>query len=144
MDVSDDRHVPHRRIVGSVRWFWPRHHGVMSDIGLGGNQIRVVTATCPDRDTAVRLADELVAAELAACAQVGGPITSVYRWKGQVERDEEWILTIKTAATAVDRVVERLTAMHPYDVPEVLVGVVEGGHRPYLDWVRREVDRPAE
>ncbi len=103
--------------------------------------VRVVTATCPDEATAARLAEELVRSGLVACAQVGGPITSVYRWQGAVERDEEWTLTVKTDAATAGRVVEAIVAAHPYDVPEVLVGAVEGGHVPYLDWVCEEVGR---
>lgn len=102
----------------------------------------MITATCPDRSTAERLAEQLVGVGLAACAQVGGPITSVYRWQGSVARDEEWALTVKTDAAAADLVVESIVAAHPYDVPEVLVGLVEGGHGPYLDWVEEEVGRP--
>lgn len=102
----------------------------------------MVTVTCPDRSTAVDLAEQLVGARLAACAQVGGPITSVYRWQGTVERDEEWTLTVKTDTAAADAVVESIVAAHPYDVPEVLVGTVEGGHDPYLDWVQQEVGPP--
>lgn len=104
--------------------------------------MRVVTATCPDRSTAEGLAERLVAEGTAACAQVGGPVTSVYRWQGRVERDEEWTLTVKTDAATADAVVRSIAAAHPYDVPEVLVTAVEGGHGPYLDWVHQEVDRP--
>lgn len=100
--------------------------------------VRIVTATCPDRATAERLADELVGAGLAACAQVGGPITSVYRWQGEVQHDEEWVLTAKSTASSAPGAVASIVASHPYDVPEVLVTEVVDGHGPYLAWVVEE------
>lgn len=108
------------------------------------NEVRVVTATFPDRSAALGLADRLVGDGVAACAQVGGPVTSVYRWQGRVERDEEWTLTVKTVVATADRVVEMIVGEHPYDTPEVLVGAVDGGHGPYLDWVLEHSgpDRP--
>lgn len=111
----------------------------MADPDHGSSPVRVVTATCPDRETALRIADDLVARHLAACAQVGGPITSLYRWEGRVERDDEWVLTVKTATAALDAVVGAIVEAHPYDVPEVLVTVVHGGHRAYLEWVGEQV-----
>lgn len=111
----------------------------MSATEHAAGPVRVVTATCPDRETALVIADDLVARHLAACAQVGGPITSVYRWEGRVERDDEWLLTVKTDVAAVELVVGSIVGSHPYDVPEVLVTTVDGGHRAYLDWVRGAV-----
>lgn len=95
----------------------------------------VLSATTPDRELADRIASVLVQEQLAACAQVGGPIRSTYRWEGEVHADEEWTLTVKAAASRRDAAVARIVELHPYDVPEILVTPVVGGHQPYLDWV---------
>lgn len=98
----------------------------------------IVTTTLDDREAALTLGRGAVEARLAACAQVGGPISSSYWWQGRVEDAQEWTLTLKTAADRADALVEHLVAAHPYEVPEVLVTPVTGGHPGYLTWLRRE------
>ncbi|WP_067974078.1 divalent-cation tolerance protein CutA [Nocardiopsis trehalosi] len=104
--------------------------------------VRVETTT-GDRATAHTLARSAVAARLAACAQVGGPITSHYRWRDEVRADEEWTLVLKTAADRLDALVAHLRAAHPYDVPEIIAVPVTGGDPDYLGWLVDET-RPAE
>ena len=99
-----------------------------------------VTTTLPSEADATRVADALVAARLAACAQVDGPITSTYRWQGAVATATEWRCVAKTTAALADRVVAAIVERHPYDVPEVLVTPVTGGEDAYLAWVASEVE----
>ena len=93
-------------------------------------------STCPDRETALEIADALVAQGLAACVNLLPGITSVYRWQGRIERTEEVLLVAKTAAANYPRLQARLRALHPYELPEVLAIPVEQGLAPYLDWVK--------
>lgn len=102
---------------------------------------RVVLTTTDSADEAERLARVLVEAHLAACVQISGPVRSVFRWEGAVSVEEEWQLWLKTDAGRVDDLAARLVAEHGYDVPEVLVVPVVGGHGPYLDWVMEETER---
>ncbi|MDT0326805.1 divalent-cation tolerance protein CutA [Nocardiopsis lambiniae] len=102
-----------------------------------------VEVTVDTRDGADRLAESVVGHRLAACAQVGGPITSHYRWEGEVRRDEEWTVVLKTAEDRLDDLTARIVREHPYDVPEVVAVPVVGGNPSYLAWVRDET-RPAE
>lgn len=94
-------------------------------------------ATCPV-DRADEIAGALVGERLAACVNVTEPVVSVYRWQGQVEREEERLLIIKTTAARRQAMVDRLLELHPYDVPELLFVPVDGSP-PYLDWVRDSV-----
>jgi len=98
----------------------------------------LVRSTLPSRDDALRIASTLVEERLAACVQVGGPITSVYRWEGETRTDEEWVLEAKTSAVSQASLVRRLTELHPYRIPEILVLPVAGGHLSYLEWIVRE------
>jgi periplasmic divalent cation tolerance protein len=82
-----------------------------------------------------RIAALLLSEHLVACAQCSGPITSRYHWKGSEETAEEWLVLAKTRAGLADRVVERIVAEHPYEVPEVIVLPVVGGAAAYFDWV---------
>jgi periplasmic divalent cation tolerance protein len=77
---------------------------------------------------------------LAACANILPGITSVYRWEGSLQRDSETLVVLKTTAARSDALRDRVVDLHPYDVPEVLVLPVVGGHAPYLRWVEEQVE----
>jgi periplasmic divalent cation tolerance protein len=101
--------------------------------------VRTVLLTAPDPETGERLGRALVEERLAACASVVPGVVSVFRWQGEVQREEEALVIVKTVAEQVEAVRARVVALHPYDVPEVLVLPVDEGHEPYLRWVREEV-----
>ncbi|PRX45981.1 divalent cation tolerance protein [Prauserella shujinwangii] len=99
----------------------------------------VIVATTTDSEEAARtLAAGAVEANLGACAQIVGPITSVFRWEGIVENAREWRVEVKTAADRADPLVAHLTEHHTYDVPEVIVTPITGGHGEYLSWLVTE------
>jgi periplasmic divalent cation tolerance protein len=98
----------------------------------------IVSSTTGSEDSARELAAKAVAAKLGACAQIVGPITSVYRWEGQVQTDTEWRVEVKTAVDRIEPLVELIKANHGYDVPEIIVTPIEGGSRDYLTWVTTE------
>jgi periplasmic divalent cation tolerance protein len=98
----------------------------------------LVLTTMPDDDRADALARALVDERLAACVNVHGPMTSVYRWKGQVARDSERQLVIKTTRDRLGALDARLRALHPYELPEFIVLAVDGGRTAYLQWVADE------
>ena len=96
----------------------------------------VLVSTSVDSEaTALALADAMVAGRLAACVQVAGPVTSIYRWQGTIERAPEWTCQMKTTPDRAASLVERIRAMHPYQVPEILVVAVAGGDPEYLVWL---------
>ena len=101
-------------------------------------EIVEVAVTAPDRAVAERLAEALVAERLAACVQVGGPVFSVYRWRGTIERAEEWTCRVKTIREKLPALESRVRALHPYELPEFLALPV-GGPADYAAWVRDEV-----
>lgn len=95
----------------------------------------------PDEESAGGLAARLVEDRMIACANVVPGITSIYRWEGDVKHDPEVLVVMKTSADRADELTQRIGAIHPYDVPEVLVLPVRSGHVSYLDWVAAEVAR---
>jgi len=111
--------------------------------GAGPTQgmVIVVHTTCPDRATAGNLAGTLVAAGVAACAQVDGPIESTYRWQGAIERAEEWRCTIKTSPSSCSACLAAIRASHPYAVPELVWEVVPATP-DYAAWVEEVTVRP--
>ena len=95
----------------------------------------IVFSTVPDEESGERLARALVDERLAACVNLHGPMVSVYRWMGQVEREAERQLVIKTTRDRVPALEARLKALHSYELPEFVVLPIEGGSQAYLDWV---------
>ncbi|MBB6174628.1 periplasmic divalent cation tolerance protein [Nocardiopsis mwathae] len=109
----------------------------MADSMTGPVPVRVEVTT-DDRAAAAELARSSVERGLVACAQVGGPITSHYRWQGEVCADEEWTVVLKTSADRLDELTAHLVAAHSYDVPEIVAVRIEGGNPDYLEWVVAE------
>lgn len=98
--------------------------------------------TFQSREEALDAARRVVSDRLAACAQVLGPLSSVYRWEGKVEQDQEWLLLAKTTGRARKRLEELVTSIHPYEVPEIVFLPIEEGSAGYLSWLDREVPDP--
>ena len=99
----------------------------------------LVTTTAPDEAVASRIATDAVAARLAACAQVQGPIRSTFRWRGAVDHATEWYCHLKTTADRFPALEARLRALHPYDVPEIVAVPLVAGSPAYLAWLRDAV-----
>lgn len=100
------------------------------------SEVVVAVTTLPADADAEAFGETLVSERLAACVSVGAPMTSVYRWKGAVERASERQLVVKTVREKIPLLKSRLAALHPYDVPELLVLPVLEGGEAYLAWVR--------
>jgi periplasmic divalent cation tolerance protein len=99
----------------------------------------VVLCTAGSADDAERIASAVVERGLAACVNVVPGVVSVYRWKGEVQRDEEWLLVMKTTSARFEGLRAAVVELHPYDVPEVIRLPIEGGHAPYLEWIDESV-----
>lgn len=99
-------------------------------------EIVLVISTVP-RDASERIATAMVEERLVACVNAT-PVTSRFFWKGECCTEEEDLLVMKTRRDLAGKVMARLAAIHPYDVPEILVLPVLAGHEPYLEWVRGE------
>ena len=98
-----------------------------------------VFVTMPDVESAEGMGAALVEERLAACANVVHGVTSLFRWEGEVRRETEALMMIKTTGDRADALRARVVELHPHDVPEVVAMDVVSGHAPYLDWVRTEV-----
>lgn len=97
-----------------------------------------VLMTAPGADVAEKVVRGLLDERLVACGNIVPGAVSLYRWKGAVHRDEEVVVILKTVRRLVPRVLERARALHPYEVPELLVQEVADGNQAYLDWVEEE------
>jgi periplasmic divalent cation tolerance protein len=105
--------------------------------GTDASDVRVVLVTAPAAE-AETLGRAVVGERLAACVNVVPGVRSIYRWEGEVQADEEALLVIKTTDARLAALVERVNALHSYDLPEVLALSAAGGSTAYLEWVAEE------
>ena len=96
--------------------------------------LRILLTSFPDAASAQSAATTLVAEHLAACVQILPGITSVYSWQGSVESASEVLVIIKTSASTAPAALDRLRALHPYEVPE-LVSLEASAAEAYLHWL---------
>jgi periplasmic divalent cation tolerance protein len=98
----------------------------------------VVLVTTPTPERAAEIARALVEERLAACGNVLPAIRSVYRWEGKVQDDQEALLVLKSTRDRFEALRDRVLALHPYQVPEVIALPVEAGSAAYLAWIAGE------
>ncbi len=104
--------------------------------------IQVLT-TVARREDAQQIAQALLEARLAACVQVSGPVTSTYRWRGQIETAQEWQCSAKSRRDLYDQIEAAIRRLHPYEVPEILAVALLEGNARYLAWLDGEVKPPS-
>lgn len=96
---------------------------------------QLVFCTVPDRETGLQLARTLVDEQLAACVNLLPDVASVYRWQNAVQESAECLLLIKTRAVLFAALRDRIVALHPYELPEVISVPVNAGLPAYLNWI---------
>jgi periplasmic divalent cation tolerance protein len=100
-------------------------------------EIVLVLTTIDDSEQSEAIARTLVEEQLAACVNISGPMTSIYRWNGRLERAGERQLVVKTTRGRLAALRARLLELHPYDLPELLVIAADEGTPAYLEWVQQ-------
>jgi len=100
---------------------------------------RILMTTFPDLEQAKQVAKTIVTNKLAACINILPKMTSIYQWQGNLEEGEELMLVIKTEVDCIDKLQKTILEMHPYELPEIVVVPIVGGHTPYLDWIGESV-----
>jgi len=106
------------------------------------DNVLIVLTNCPDTEVADRMARTLVEQGLAACVNQLPPVSSVYRWRGSVERASEVPLLIKTTRERLGELQDAIRGLHPYEVPEIVALPVVAGLPAYLRWVADETRPP--
>jgi periplasmic divalent cation tolerance protein len=99
---------------------------------------KLVLSTAGSKEEAQKIARTLVERLLAACVNIVA-VESIYRWEGEVEQAQEWLLVIKTTDEAFERVRAAITDSHSYEVPECISIPVEDGSAEYLQWISDSV-----
>lgn len=101
----------------------------------------VVFITAPSKKEAGNISKILLDARLAACTNIIGGVDSHFWWKAKKEGAKEWLLVAKTRKMLVQKLIDKVKAAHPYEVPEVIAIPIIAGYQPYLDWIQKETER---
>jgi periplasmic divalent cation tolerance protein len=104
-------------------------------MSTGDTGFQLVLTTAGSEDQALTIARELVNRRLAACVSIVTQLCSVFRWKGEVNEEEEKLLLIKSERRLFPRVRETIRELHSYDVPEILAVPIQDGDPAYLGWL---------
>ncbi|MEK9671502.1 MAG: divalent-cation tolerance protein CutA [Rhodospirillaceae bacterium] len=84
------------------------------------------------------IAETLVSERLVACANILGPVTSIYQWQGRVENGAEVSVVMKSRQDLVARIADRVRELHSYDCPCLVATPITGGHAPFVAWIGDE------
>ena len=96
-----------------------------------------IYVTAPSLDEAKRIARTLIEEKLGACANIY-PITSIYRWHGNIEEGDEYALLIKTKTELVGKLASRVRDLHSYETPCIVSFKIDAGDQSYLSWIEQE------
>ncbi|MGD0958265.1 MAG: divalent-cation tolerance protein CutA [Methylomonas sp.] len=96
---------------------------------------QLILCSCPDQTCAERIANALIQAKLAACVNILPGVVSVYSWQDQVETAQEHLLLIKSRIDLFAAIETAITAIHPYQIPEIIAVDIERGAADYLKWI---------
>jgi len=106
---------------------------------MGDTGYCVVFVTVGSEEEGKKVASAVVEEKLSACANMIGPIRSLYWWDGKVQDDPEMLLVMKTKKDTFKKLESRIKEVHSYDVPEIIALPIDAGHAPYLDWIGESV-----
>ena len=100
----------------------------------------IFLVTVPNIEEGKKIANILVESKLAACVNIIQNVISIYRWKGNIERENEMLLIIKTTEKKCDLIIQKVREIHSYSNPECVAFKIEKGSKKYLDWIKEVVD----
>jgi periplasmic divalent cation tolerance protein len=98
-----------------------------------------VYMTAGDRIEARKIGKALIEMKLAACVNIIDSMTSLYRWKGQVQEDQETVLIAKTTMEKIAALKQKVVELHSYECPCILAFSVSDGHEPFMRWIKAQV-----
>lgn len=104
----------------------------------GDSDLRQVVVSCPDMETARKIAKAVVGRRLAACVNIVPGVVSIYRWMGEVNEDQELLLYIKTREEFVESLFTAIVSNHPYEQPAIEVLPIIHAGRGVAVWIRAE------
>ena len=105
---------------------------------MGMTMVSIIYSTTDTMDTAKTIARSLIKEKLVACVHIIPKIESIYRWQGKLEETNECVLLAKTSERNVQKTIQKIRSLHPYEVPEIIVFPPVGGLKEYLNYIETE------
>jgi len=99
----------------------------------------ILLVTVPNIEEGKKIAKLLVESKLAACVNIVHNILSIFRWKGEIEEDNEHLLLIKTIEENNELIIQKINELHSYEIPECIGFKIEIGSQKYLNWITEVV-----
>jgi periplasmic divalent cation tolerance protein len=103
-----------------------------------------VIMTTPNKEEASKIVRGLLKERLIACANIVGPVSSVFWWQGKIDEENEFLVFMKSHKNLFERLSERVMEIHSYDVPEIIALPIIEGSPPYLDWLKTSLQLVSE
>lgn len=98
--------------------------------------IALIYTTFATQDDARGVLGQLIKEKLATCGNISHPHTALYPWKGKLQQEQEVAVYIKAPEAKRGKLIERLYALHPYELPCILV--IEAEAIPdYAQWLEK-------
>jgi len=104
----------------------------------------VVIITTPNKEEAAKIVRSLLKERLIACANIVGPVSSLFWWQGKIDEENEFLVLMKSHKNLFERISERVMEIHSYDVPEIIALPIVGGFPLYLDWLETSLQPVGE
>ncbi len=106
---------------------------------MSSQELTILYVTFDSEDEALKIASHLLEKKMIACANILSPMTSVYKWKGEVQKGQEWPVLFKTSIEKLAAVRSDIVDMHSYDTPCVIELTVESVNDLYHQWAIAEI-----
>ncbi|MGQ9531014.1 MAG: divalent-cation tolerance protein CutA [Candidatus Bathycorpusculaceae bacterium] len=97
----------------------------------------IVIVTAPNKSEAEKIVQSMFNERLIACANIIGPVHSLFWWQGKIESAEEYMLLMKTNAGMFEKIAEKVKSLHSYEVPEIIAMPIVKGFKHYLEWLTK-------
>ncbi|MEM0096506.1 MAG: divalent-cation tolerance protein CutA [Candidatus Bathyarchaeia archaeon] len=104
------------------------------------NQYIIVLVTAPSKNEAEKIAKTLLEERLIACANIIGPVHSLFWWLGKIDKAQEHLIIMKTRKALFGKVCERVKALHSYQIPEIIAMPITEGSKDYLKWLDESLE----
>ncbi len=99
------------------------------------NEYVIVMVTTPSKQEAENIAQQLLKKQLIACANITGPVSSLFHWSGKIEKAEEYLVFMKSRKDLFEKLTETVKTLHSYEVPEIIALPIVEGSEAYLGWL---------
>ncbi len=107
---------------------------------MGVIMISVIYTTLDNEQDARKIANFLIEEQIVACVNIIPNVISIYRWKGKIEEEKEFILIAKTVDKNVIKTIKRIKELHNYELPDIIAIPVNNGYDEYLEYIKRETE----